>query len=106
MMTAASLHPRLELRIESVLGHVLPPRATEFAVSGRTNGRTATFPELAAALTRGHAALHASQVHALLLGGLSSTLPDFSPVLLLRHIFGEGEPTDGDLSAFGSFADS
>lgn len=60
----------------------------------------ATFPELAAALARGHAKLQATQVHTLLLGGLTSTAPDFSPVQLLRHIFGESEATSDDLSAF------
>lgn len=58
-----------------------------------------TLPELAAALARGHAKLHASQVHTLLLGGLTSTAPDFSPAQLLRHIFGEGEATSDDLSS-------
>ncbi len=59
--------------------------------------RTATFSELSAALERGKAKLRAPQVHALLLGGLTSTRPDFSPLLLLRHIFGESEGSAADV---------
>jgi len=69
--------------------------------------RTATLPELSAALEQGHAKLHASQVHALLLGGLTSTRPDFGPLQLLPYIFDESEApaADGELSALGAVLD-